>query len=91
MNLWHYSYAPLSIQFLKTYVEKELIYHIKQDSSLLGKEFISPEFIEGYFREKQCIGNQSTIKTIIYFKRIDLIRPSNLLIEIGKETPFINS
>ena len=44
-------YAPLSIQFLKTYVEKELIYHIKQDSSLLGKEFISPEFIEGYFRE----------------------------------------
>ena len=48
---WHYSYAPLSKEFLKTYVEKELIYRIKQDSSLLGKEFISPEFIEGYFRE----------------------------------------
>ena len=48
---WHYSYAPLSKEFLKTYVDKELIYHIKQDSSLLGKEFISPEFIEGYFRE----------------------------------------
>lgn len=48
---WHYSYAPLSKEFLKTYVEKELIYRIKQDSSLLGREFISPEFIEGYFRE----------------------------------------
>lgn len=48
---WHYSYAPLSKEFLKTYVDKELIYHIKQDSSLLGKEFISTEFIEGYFRE----------------------------------------
>ena len=48
---WHYSYAPLSKEFLKVYQEKELIYSIKQDSSLLGKEFISPEFIENYFCE----------------------------------------
>lgn len=48
---WHYSYAPLSKEFLKGYREKELIYRIKQDSTLLGKEFISPEFIESYYRE----------------------------------------
>ena len=48
---WHYSYAPLSKEFLKTYQEKELIYSIKQDSTLLGKEFISPKFLENYYRE----------------------------------------
>ena len=48
---WHYSYTPLSKEFLKTYQEKKLIYRIKQDSTLLGKEFISPEFIERYYRE----------------------------------------
>ena len=48
---WHYSYTPLSKEFLKTYREKGLIYTIKQDSTLEGKEFISPEFIERYYRE----------------------------------------
>ena len=48
---WHYSYAPLSKEFLKTYQEKELIYSIKQDSTLMGKEFISPKFLENYYRE----------------------------------------
>lgn len=48
---WHYSYTPLSKEFLKTYQEKELIYSIKQDSTLLGKEFISPKFLENYYRE----------------------------------------
>ena len=48
---WHYSYTPLSKEFLKTYREEGLIYTIKQDSTLKGKEFISPEFIERYYRE----------------------------------------
>lgn len=48
---WHYSYTPLSKEFLKTYREKGLIYTIKQDSTLEGKEFISPKFIERYYRE----------------------------------------
>ena len=48
---WHYSYTAISRKFLKIYQENELIYSIKQDSTLLGKEFISPEFIEGYYRE----------------------------------------
>lgn len=48
---WHYSYTPLSKEFLKTYREEGLIYTIKQDSTLEGKEFISPEFIERYYCE----------------------------------------
>jgi LAS superfamily LD-carboxypeptidase LdcB len=58
---WHYSYAPLSKKFLKRYREKELIYRIKQDSTLLGKEFISPEFIECYYREN-VLGINSLLK-----------------------------
>ena len=58
---WHYSYAPLSKEFLKIYQEKELIYSIKQDSTLLGKEFISPEFIEGYYR-KNVLGINPRLK-----------------------------
>lgn len=48
---WHYSYVPLSKKFLKTYREKELIHSIPQDSTLLGKEFISAKFILEYYRE----------------------------------------
>jgi LAS superfamily LD-carboxypeptidase LdcB len=58
---WHYSYAPLSKEFLKGYREKELIYRIKQDSTLLGKEFISPEFIEFYYR-KNVLGINPLLK-----------------------------
>ena len=58
---WHYSYAPLSKEFLKGYREKELIYRIKQDSTLLGKEFISPEFIESYYR-KNVLGINPLLK-----------------------------
>ena len=48
---WHYSYMPLAKQFLNTYQAEELIFTIAQDSTLLGKEFITPEFMQTYYRE----------------------------------------
>lgn len=48
---WHYSYMPLAKQFLKTYHAKELIFTIALDSTLLGKEFITTEFMQTYYSE----------------------------------------
>ena len=48
---WHYSYKPLSVIFLKRYIEGNLIFKITQDSSLLGRKFINNSFLESYLKE----------------------------------------
>tara|TARA_Y100000589_G_scaffold132313_1_gene126069 strand:- start:924 stop:1655 length:732 start_codon:yes stop_codon:yes gene_type:complete len=48
---WHYSYKPLSVRFLKRYIESNLIFKITQDSSLLGRKFINNSFLESYLKE----------------------------------------
>jgi len=48
---WHYSYKPLSVTFLKRYIESNLIFKITQDSSLLGRKFINNSFLESYLKE----------------------------------------
>ena len=47
---WHYSYTPLSIKYLKTYIEEELIFTIGKDSTLLGHKFITHEFLKEYYQ-----------------------------------------
>lgn len=46
---WHYSYAPLSIPYLKQYKENRLIHKMSQDTSLLGHQHLSSKFIEEYY------------------------------------------
>ena len=48
---WHYSYKPLSVIFLRRFIEGNLLYKITQDSSLLGRQFIDNSFLESYFKE----------------------------------------
>ena len=48
---WHYSYKPLSVLFLQRFIERNLIFKINQDSSLLGREFINNYFLESYLKE----------------------------------------
>ena len=48
---WHYSYKPLSVMFLKRYIESNIIFKITQDSSLLGRKFINNSFLESYLKE----------------------------------------
>ena len=48
---WHYSYKPLSVTFLKRYIESNIIFKITQDSSLLGRKFINNSFLESYLKE----------------------------------------
>ena len=48
---WHYSYKPLSVIFLQRFIERNLIFKINQDSSLLGREFINNSFLESYLKE----------------------------------------
>ena len=48
---WHYSYKPLSVIFLRRFIEGNLLYKITQDSSILGKQFIDNSFLERYFKE----------------------------------------
>mgnify|MGYP001167744593 CR=1 FL=1 len=45
---WHYSYKPLSVIFLRRFIEGNLIFKITQDSSLLGRRFIDNSFLESY-------------------------------------------
>lgn len=46
---WHYSYAPLSIPYLKQYKENRLILKMSQDTTLLGHQYLSSKFIEEYY------------------------------------------
>ena len=48
---WHYSYKPLSVIFLRRFIEGNLLYKITQDSSILGRQFIDNSFLERYFKE----------------------------------------
>ena len=48
---WHYSYAPLSIQYLKRYSENYLLQKMALDSTLLGQQYLSKEFMRRYFIE----------------------------------------
>ena len=48
---WHYSYKPLSVTFLRRFIEGDLLFKITQDSSLLGRQFIDKSFLESYLKE----------------------------------------
>ena len=48
---WHYSYKPLSVIFLRRFIEGNLLFKITQDSSILGRQFIDNSFLERYFKE----------------------------------------
>ncbi len=48
---WHYSYKPLSVIFLRRFIERNLLFKITQDSSLLGRQFIHDSFLESYLKE----------------------------------------
>ena len=48
---WHYSYKPLSVIFLRRFIEGNLLFKITQDSSLLGRQFIHDSFLESYLEE----------------------------------------
>ena len=48
---WHYSYKPLSVIFLRRFIEGNLLFKIIQDSSLLGRKFINNSFLESYMKE----------------------------------------
>ncbi|MAR44341.1 MAG: D-alanyl-D-alanine carboxypeptidase, partial [Flavobacteriaceae bacterium] len=48
---WHYSYKPLSVIFLRRFIEGNLLFKITQDSSLLGRQFIHNSFLERYLKE----------------------------------------
>ena len=48
---WHYSYKPLSVIFLRRFIEGGLLFKITQDSSLLGRQFIDNFFLESYLKE----------------------------------------
>jgi len=48
---WHYSYSKLSVGFLSTYLEENLINEIAIDSSLFGSPFLSKSFMNRYLKE----------------------------------------
>jgi len=48
---WHYSYAPLSISYLKRYSENYLLQKIAKDTTLLGHQHLSKDFMRRYFAE----------------------------------------
>ncbi len=48
---WHYSYKPLSVIFLRRFIQGDLLFKITQDSSLLGRQFIDNSFLESYLKE----------------------------------------
>lgn len=59
---WHYSYAPLSKRFLSIYQSQKLINRIKKDSTLLGNEFITAEFLNDYYRDNVLGINPKLLK-----------------------------
>ena len=48
---WHYSYAPLSISYLKRYSENYLLQKMAKDTTLLGHQHLSKDFIRRYFAD----------------------------------------
>lgn len=48
---WHYSYAPLAKDYLKSYQENNMLKKIQRDTTLLGSEFISEQFLLQYEQE----------------------------------------
>ena len=48
---WHYSYAPLSISYLKRYSEKYLLQKMARDTTLLGHQHLSKDFMRRYFAD----------------------------------------
>ena len=48
---WHYSYKPLSVIFLRRFIERNLLFKITEDSSFLGRQFIDDSFLESYLKE----------------------------------------
>lgn len=48
---WHYSYAPLSIDFLTHYLESKAIEQIAKDTTLLGYKYITKSFLFKYKTE----------------------------------------
>ncbi|MEN8768151.1 MAG: M15 family metallopeptidase [Candidatus Arcticimaribacter sp.] len=59
---WHYSYTPLSKEFLQLYRTQQLISTIKKDSTLLGNEFITAEFLNDYYRDNVLGINPKLLK-----------------------------
>lgn len=59
---WHYSYSPLSIPYLKRYQENNLLQKIKLDSTLLGYEYLSEQFLKNYYNEN-ILGIHPLLKT----------------------------
>lgn len=59
---WHYSYAPLSKRFLSIYQSQKLINRIKKDSTLLGNEFITAEFLNDYYQKNVLGINPNLLK-----------------------------
>ncbi len=59
---WHYSYTPLSKEFLYLYRTQQLISTIKKDSTLLGYEYISPKFLNDYYRDNVLGINPKLLK-----------------------------
>ncbi len=47
---WHYSYTPLSIDYLEAY-QKLNVKEILQEEKLLGSEFFKKEFIDAYIQD----------------------------------------
>ena len=58
---WHYSYAPLSISYLNRYRENYLLQEMALDSSLLGHQYLSKNFMRRYFTEN-VLGINPTLK-----------------------------
>ncbi len=57
---WHYSYAPLAIPMLKSYLELDLS-SLLIPETLEGREHISPAFLKKYIREN-VLGISSSLK-----------------------------
>ncbi|MBT8289141.1 MAG: M15 family metallopeptidase [Flavobacteriaceae bacterium] len=47
---WHYSYQPLSVDYLKKYKELDIL-SILQAEKFMGSEHFSPGFIDGYIKD----------------------------------------
>lgn len=48
---WHYSFASLSKPFLTQYIKKNALQMISKDTTLLGHEYISKDFLNQYKAE----------------------------------------
>ncbi|MCK7590175.1 M15 family metallopeptidase [Subsaxibacter sp. CAU 1640] len=47
---WHYSFKPLSVNYLKAFKQLNLT-EILRNESILGKEYFSNEFLDSYFQD----------------------------------------